>query len=57
MSAFIARMIEQAAKVSIANGKEKYKAYFVNTALYVNWKTEVDTILETDGYTEVIVSN
>lgn len=55
MSAFIARMIEQAAKVSVENGQEKYKAYFVNTPLYLNWKPEVDTILETDGYKEVIV--
>lgn len=55
MSTFIARMISNEAKISIENGKTKYKAYFVNTALYLNWKSEVDTILETDGYKDVIV--
>lgn len=55
MSAFIAKMIENEARYSIERGKVKYKAYFVNTNLYLNWKSEVDTILETDGYTEVII--
>lgn len=55
MSPFIASMIENAAKVSVESGKAKYKAYFVNTPLYLNWKSEVDTILETDGYKDVIV--
>lgn len=55
MSPFIARMIENAAKVSVESGKAKYKAYFVNTPLYLTWKSDVDTILTTDGYSEVIV--
>jgi len=55
MSAFIARMISNEAKISLEKGKAKYKAYFVNTSLYLNWKSEVDAILETDGYADVIV--
>ena len=56
MSAFIARMIEQAADRSEEQGKAKYRAYFVNTQLYAKWKADVDTILTTDGYENVIVS-
>ncbi|MFC4355294.1 hypothetical protein ACFO0S_09570 [Chryseomicrobium palamuruense] len=55
MSAFIARMIEQNAKISMEQGQQKYRAYFVNTSLYLNWKAEVDTILRTDGFNDVIV--
>lgn len=54
MVAFIARMIEEAADVDTAKGKAKYKAYFVKTAAYLKYKDEVDTILEVDGYGEVI---
>lgn len=56
MSTFIARMIEQAAERSEDQGKAKYRAYFVNTSLYAKWKADVDTILITDGYEGVIVS-
>lgn len=33
------------------------RAYFVKTRLYKRWKDNVDTILKTDGYDEVIVEN
>ena len=56
MSTFIARMIEQAANKSEEQGRTKYRAYFVNTHIYANWKADVDTILTTDGYEAVIVS-
>lgn len=36
---------------------KKYRAYFVKTRLYKRWKDNVDTILKTDGYDEVIVEN
>lgn len=56
MSSFIARMIERDARISIEHGQDKYRAYFINTSLYVNWQDEVNTILQTDGFSEVIVT-
>lgn len=55
MATFIARMIIEETKKSIDAGRNKYKAYFVNTILYKNWKKDVDTILNVDGYEDVIV--
>ena len=52
---FIARMIMKEADKSTAAGQKKYRAYFVRTSLYKNWKEDVDTILKTDGYEDVIV--
>lgn len=54
MTTFIARRIEEAEK-SVEEGQKKYRAYFVKTRLYKRWKDDVDTILKTDGYDEVIV--
>jgi len=54
MSPFIARQIEKAAKKSIEEGKAKYRAYFVKTRIYEDFRPDVDTILRTDGYEEVI---
>lgn len=56
MVAFIARMIEKQAEISTEKGIEKYKAYFVKTRLYKNYREDVDTILRTDGYEDVIIS-
>lgn len=56
MSTFIARMIEQAAERSEEQGKAKYRAYFVRTSIYAKWKPDVDTILITDGYEDIIVT-
>ena len=55
MTTFIARIIMREADKSTAAGQKKYRAYFVRTSLYKNWKEDVDTILKTDGYDEVIV--
>lgn len=55
MATFIAKQIMKQADISIEKGQEKYKAYFVNTALYEKWKSDVDTILTTDGYADCIV--
>lgn len=55
MVTFIARMIETQAKISIEKGQAKYRAYFVNTTIYANYRADVDTILETDGYENCIV--
>lgn len=56
MGAFIARMVIRQADNSIEKGQEKYKAYFINTTLYLKWKKDADTILETEGYNYCIVS-
>lgn len=56
MSSFIAQQIIKQAKISTEKGQAKYRAYFIKTSLYLNWKEEVDTILEVDGYEECIVT-
>ena len=56
MTTFIARMIMNQADISVEKGQDKYRAYFVNTALYAKWKAGVDTILTTDGYGSCIVA-
>lgn len=56
MTPFIARQIEKAAKKSIEAGQAKYRAYFIKTDLYEDFREDVDTILRTDGYEEVIVT-
>jgi len=56
MSTFIAKMIMKQADDSTEAGQKKYRAYFINTKLYAKWKDEVDTILTTDGYESVIVT-
>ena len=57
MTTFIASRIMEEADKSIEAGQKKYRAYFVKTRLYKRWKDNVDTILKTDGYDEVIVEN
>lgn len=54
MSAFIANQIIKQARISIADGQAKYNAYFVNTRLYESYREAVNTILETEGFGEVI---
>lgn len=56
MSSFIAQQIIKQAKVSTEKGQAKYRAYFIKTHLYLDWKEEVDTILEVEGYEECIVT-
>ena len=55
MITFIAGRIMQDADKSEKQGQDKYRAYFIKTKLYVRFKEEVDTILRTDGYENVIV--
>ena len=57
MITFIAGRIEKAADISTEKGIEKYKAYFVKTRLYKNYRDDVDTILRIDGYDSVIVAD
>lgn len=56
MATFIAQMVISQAKISEEKGKAKYRAYFVNTPIYLKWKEDVDTILETEGYEYCIVT-
>ena len=55
MITFIAGRIMQDADKSLQQGQDKYRAYFINTTLYHKWKLEIDTVLRTDGYEDVIV--
>ena len=56
MSSFIAQQIIKQAKISIEKGQAKYRAYFIKTPIYLDWKEEVDSILEIEGYQDCIVS-
>ena len=56
MDKFIAKMIETQADISLENGQEKYRAYFVDTTIYAKWKESVDAILTADGYANCIVA-
>jgi len=53
---FIAMMIKEARGTSLSAGQLKYRAYFVNTSLYLRYKPDVDAILIQDGYEDCIVS-
>ncbi len=57
MTTFIARMIIKEADKNVEAGQKKYRAYFVRTSLYKAWREDVDTILKTDGYGEIIVEH
>lgn len=56
MITFIARMIENASKHSVINGQNKYRAYFIKTDLYEEYRNDVNAILEVDGYSNSIVT-
>lgn len=54
MTTFIARQIEKKARISLEEGQNLYRAYFINTTLYLSYKTDVDTILQIDGFADCI---
>lgn len=56
MVTFIAGRIEAARQTSLEEGQAKYKAYFVNTSLYLKYKPEVDAILIQDGFSDCLVN-
>jgi hypothetical protein len=56
MVTFIKNDIEKKAKVSLADGQEQYRKYFINTNLYLNFKAGVDDALTKDGYADCIVT-
>lgn len=53
---FIAQRIEEARDKSLEEGQAKYRAYFINTTLYLKYKPSVDAILLQDGYGDCIVT-
>ena len=58
MVTFIATKIEEAAEISLEKGQAKYRAYFVRKSakrLYGKYQEDVNTILSTDDYADVIV--
>ena len=56
MDKFISRMIEESVKESLEAGQNKYRAYFINTRLYIKHQAKVDKKLIADGFKEVIVT-
>lgn len=56
MDKFISRMIKDSVKESIEAGQNKYRAYFINTRLYIKHQAKVDKKLIADGFKEVIVT-
>lgn len=56
MVTFIARMIKKQADISTERGQAKYRAYFIKTKLYENYREDVEVILRTDGYEDCIVT-
>jgi hypothetical protein len=56
MGTFIAQRIILEREKSLEAGQEKYRAYFVQTSLYLKWKPEVDATLNQVGYGDCIVT-
>ena len=56
MSEFIADRVENEVKTKgLEAGQEKYRAYFVRTKMYLEFKPKCDYILIADGYKDAIV--
>lgn len=47
MVTFIAQKIMAARDVSLENGQNKYRTYFIKTKLYKRYQTDVDLVLTT----------
>ncbi len=56
MAAFIANAILDAREVSIEEGQELYRAYFVKTKMWARYKEKVDAILRVEGKADCIVT-
>lgn len=54
MAEFIAKMIKKAGQTGITEGQAKYRAYFIDTKLYLKYRVSVDAILRVDGYENLI---
>ena len=53
--AFIVKQIEKARKISVEAGREKYRAYFMNTRRNESLKEATDQMLIADGFADCIV--
>lgn len=55
MVTFIAQKIMAARNISLENGQNKYRTYFINTKLYKRYQSDVNLVLQTtekeDGIT------
>lgn len=56
MAEFIANRIKKAGQDGELEGQMKYKAYFVDTRLYLKYQGSVDAILREDGCESLIAS-
>lgn len=56
MITFIANSILTASKKSIAEGQNKYRAYFINTKIYEAYRLDVEAILRQEGKEDCIVT-
>ncbi len=59
MVGFIVMSIEDARKISLQAGQDKYRSWFIagtNAARYARFKEDVDSILALDGYADCIVT-
>lgn len=55
MVKFIAGMIEKSANISLEDGKELYRKYFINVKLYGKFRKKVDAELRKRKLDTVIV--
>lgn len=56
MSPFIANsIIKRKNTQGFEAAQELYRKYFINTALYMDYKADVDMILTAEGYSDCIV--
>lgn len=56
MSTFIAKQIMKKRAISLEEGQNLYRAYFLNTSLYLKWKSDVDSILQLEDCGDCIVT-
>lgn len=56
MVEFIKKQIEKAAKKSIESGQDKYRAYFIKTRIYEEFRLDVEALLISEGYEDCIVT-
>lgn len=56
MAEFIANRIIEAREVGLAEGKAKYRAYFVDLKIYARYKAAVDAILVAEDAEDCIVT-
>lgn len=56
MAEFIANRVIEAREAGLAEGKAKYRAYFVDLKIYARYKAAVDAILVAEDAEDCIVT-